>query len=398
MRIAVIHPLKHHAFFVAEGLLKYSSDSVVAYFGYYNRNDIIDRLLLHTPLRNIVEGYKNQTITDIVSTNYCVKMCFLLYKLIPNKLESWYLGKYQSWCIKQIKKDKIECIYVLQDYCNDVIKFAKENNIRIIYDQIIAFNYEKYIRPKDNGISNDKCFSTKLCKQVRNLKWSDIIVAPSNFVIDSLAGYSFSKEIVDKVRLIHYGGDCKKYHFKERKYIPGEKLRLLFVGSITYRKGIDKLIQAFSLISRPDIELTIVGSDGYEESSDILNLIEDDSRIKYIGTIPHEKMSDVYEKAHFFILPSFAEGSSLSVFEALASGLPCIVTKNVGSTITDGVEGLILEECTINSIKNTIISLFGILDNIRKMSIAANENAKQYSWEYFSKNLIREIKSLEKHK
>ena len=79
-----------------------------------------------------------------------------------------------------------------------------------------------------------------------------------------------------------------------------------------------------------------------------------------------------------------AEGSSLSTFEALSTGMPCIVTQNAGSTITDGVEGYIVRCGSAEDIADRLSWLYHHPEEIEKMSELARKNAEINSCKQFS--------------
>ena len=56
MKIAFIHPLKHHIYFSMAGALQ-TENEVVGLFGYYTKDDIVDRVILRTKFHDLAEGY-----------------------------------------------------------------------------------------------------------------------------------------------------------------------------------------------------------------------------------------------------------------------------------------------------------------------------------------------------
>lgn len=389
-KVALIHPLKHHAFSVMRGIKDYNPESI-ALFGFYNKGDFIDRLLEKTSYAALAQGYKDDEITECVKTNCVIKLLFLLFRKNPKAFKNLFFTLYQLWCIPYLKD--VDCIYVLNNYCNIIIRYAVRHHIKIVYDQIIAFNYKAYYDDKKLN-KTEYMFNKKQKAEIWNLQNADLILAPSEFVRESLQGYFFSDDISNKIVIVPYGGVTEEYNYKKRKVIAGTSLKLLFVGTITKRKGLDYLIDAVKLTDNPDITLTIIGACNDEKSKDILNRIGDCKNINYIGTVPHVKIKEYYLDHHVFCLPSMAEGSSLSTFEALSTGMPCIVTQNAGSTITDGVEGYIVRCGSAEDIADRLSWLYHHPEEIEKMSELARKNAEINSCKQFSikvGELIRKV-------
>lgn len=378
MKVVVIHPLKHHVYYSLEGVAQSGVD-VIGLFGYYNRGDFIDKLLCKTRFKSLVDGWKYKPIDKYVKTSYGIKLLFLLSKKWPEKFERIYMKEFQKWCIKQLKD--VDCIHVLQDYCNDVIRFAKDNGLKIVYEQIIAFDVQQFITEKSDVYNNPK-----LKAEMENLFIADYVIMASDFVKQSILNHFKREDIVSKMRVIPYGADVTGYRFRERTYRQGDVLRLITVASISRRKGIDFLVEAMKQLNDMPVQLSLIGlptEDGKEILEDIKNI----SNISYIGAVPHKNIGDYYNKNDVFILPSLAEGSSLSVYEALASGLPCIVTYNVGSIIEDGYDGIIIEAKCTQSIVNSVIYLLENPERVFQMSKKTQITTIKYDWFTYSAKL-----------
>lgn len=106
---------------------------------------------------------------------------------------------------------------------------------------------------------------------------------------------------------------------------------LLFLGRIHQKKGLDMLLPAWAAVQGrfPEWHLKIVGPDdgGYlrrmRQLADKLGL----KRVDFTGALLGEAKWQAYRDADLFVLPTYSENFGLSVAEALASGIPAIVTK-----------------------------------------------------------------------
>lgn len=157
MRIAVIHPLKHHVYYSMAGVME-SGAEVIGLFGYYDKNDFLDKIVRKTKWKKQIDGYKYEIISTCVKTNFFVKVLFLLAKAKPKQFQKLYNWAFETWAIHNLKG--IDCIHVLQDYCNIVIRYAKKHHIKIIYEQILAYDVNQFIaEPSD--IEHDKKLSNQ---------------------------------------------------------------------------------------------------------------------------------------------------------------------------------------------------------------------------------------------
>lgn len=374
MRVAVIHPLKHHVYYSMAGVME-SGAEVIGLFGYYDKNDFLDKIVRKTKWKKQIDGYKYEKISNCVKTNFFVKVLFLLAKAKPKQFQKLYEWAFETWAIYNLKG--IDCIHVLQDYENNVIRVAKKRNIKIVYEQIIAYYLERYF--DDNDEKED-------LKQRENLKTVDYILTASDFVKYSILGIKENKNIENKITVIPYGANTQQFSYRERYYESGRKLKLLIVASISKRKGMEYLLDAMEKLQGQPVKLSMIGVpvDGEQE---LINRMRGMNNVEYVGRIPHEQIHNYFENNDVFILPSLAEGSSLSVYEALASGMPCIVTKNTGSVITDGVDGFIIEVKSAESIVVAIRKFIEKPELVHEMSLSARNTINKYTWEKYEKKI-----------
>ena len=128
MRIAVIHPLKHHVYYSMAGVIE-SGAEVIGLFGYYDKNDLLDKIVRKSKWKKQIDGYKYEKISDYVKTNFIIKVLFLMAKVKPKYFQRIYNYIFENWAIHNLKG--IDCIHVLQDYENRVIRVAKKRKIKI---------------------------------------------------------------------------------------------------------------------------------------------------------------------------------------------------------------------------------------------------------------------------
>jgi glycosyltransferase involved in cell wall biosynthesis len=130
----------------------------------------------------------------------------------------------------------------------------------------------------------------------------------------------------DKVEVIGGGFDNEKFYLPQ-KMKKKEKVRLIYVGKLSYAKGVKSLIKVYSKL-KGDLELTLVGCGEGSEGEHILRLVEKiDKDINLKGQLSQEELSEVFREGDIFVLPSYYEGLSLVTIEALASGLRVVVSE-----------------------------------------------------------------------
>jgi starch synthase len=164
---------------------------------------------------------------------------------------------------------------------------------------------------------------------------ADHILAPSDYVKDTLIEIGVDPE---RIHILPFGVRLDRFKPPEGPKRSDGKLRLLYVGQISQRKGLKYLLEAVRLLDDPAIELTLVG--GMVGAGAGLKPYE--GWFRHVPNVPHHEVQRLFQEADLFVYPSLHEGSANAIFEAMATGLPVITTRNSGSMVRDGVEGYIV--------------------------------------------------------
>lgn len=389
MKVAVIHPLRHHVYHSMEGVVQSGVD-VVGLFGYFNRGDCIDKFLMRTKFRHLVEGWSYEPIAKYVKTSLWVKILFLLYKKFPNKFENIYFKYFQKWCIKQLKD--VDCIHVLQDYCNDVIRYAYSRGIKIVYEQIIPFYYGCLLEEIENvgfdkSYINSRYSKDKLELQIENIKIASVIIGASFATEKTL------KQISDRnIYIFPYGAQitccndeilAQNLWRKQNK----EKLKILYIGAINLLKGVRYIIEAAELLVEKPFEFTFVGKPTSIEDTQMIEKIKSLPNCEYIESIPHSKINKIYQDNDIFVFQGICEGFGMVTLEAMANGLPCLVSIGGCGIVKNNVDGFINENRDVVKIVENLELLFSNRELLKELSINARNDALLCTWDDFSKNI-----------
>ena len=119
--------------------------------------------------------------------------------------------------------------------------------------------------------------------------------------------------------------------FKAQHPELANKRIVLFFGRLHQKKGLDLLLQAFAKIapSQDDLHLVIAGPDSDGSRTGLESLTSDlhlQSRVNFTGMLTGNEKWSLLNAADLFVLPSYSEGFSIAVLEALALGVPVLVT------------------------------------------------------------------------
>ncbi len=145
---------------------------------------------------------------------------------------------------------------------------------------------------------------------------ADLILVTAPFLQDI-----FTQALPDKpIHAVPLGVDAAAYPYRQRQRDRRRPFRYLWVGAPNARKGFDLALAAWRFFTHcPEVELycktTVTGR--REKAGNVIF----DSR-----KLSRAELRDLYHSAHCFVFPSFGEGFGLTLFEAVASGLPAVWT------------------------------------------------------------------------
>jgi L-malate glycosyltransferase len=148
------------------------------------------------------------------------------------------------------------------------------------------------------------------------------------------------------------------------------------------RYGVDVLANAFIMVagSRSDVNLLLlnVGSQG-QVIRQILHSRDVSDRVTYAGQVSQRELPRYYNMADVYISPSHVDGSSVSLMEALACGLPCLVSDIPANLewVTDGVNGWLFRDGDANALAAKILAILGTQESLEKIGQAARRVAEE---------------------
>ena len=96
--------------------------------------------------------------------------------------------------------------------------------------------------------------------------------------------------------------------------------------------------------------------------------------------------------ADVFVFPSLFEGSAVVTYEALACGLPCIVTPEAGSVVRDGREGVLVPSADIASLAQAMERVGSDPSLRASMAAAARQRAESYDWSRYHEAIVTAVR------
>ncbi len=304
-----------------------------------------------------------------------------------------YIDKKTSkYLIKHL--NEIDSVYCYEDVALNTFKKAKEKKVICLYD--LPIGYWRYMRNllKEEieknpewavtlGGLTDSEKKTKIKDE--ELRLADVIYVASSFTKKSLNLYP---GILSKIIVIPYGFPPIN---KNRQLLPinNRKIKLLYVGGLSQRKGISYLFKALENLN-DKFTLSIIGSGNIENCK----ILKDNlNKYNYLGTMPHDKVLEIMAQNDIMVFPSLFEGFGLVITESMSQGTPVITTDRTcgPDIITDGDDGWIVDAGSEKSIRDKLLYLYNNQNEIISAGKHAMLTASKRPWKKYEEEITDSI-------
>lgn len=168
--------------------------------------------------------------------------------------------------------------------------------------------------------------------------------------------------------------------------------RILFVGTADLRKGIHYLARAAEILKERgrDYEFRVAG-----HVSEVIRARSECRHLNFLGRVPRDRISEEFQQADVFTLPTLAEGSAEVTYEALAAAVPLITTPAAGSVARDGIEGRIIPARDPIALADALETVIEDRELRNRMALAARDRARDYTWARYGDRLVAALTTID---
>lgn len=211
------------------------------------------------------------------------------------------------------------------------------------------------------------------------LDHTDYVLTLSSFATESLTANGFPRHRIYEVNL---GVDTDR--FRPGHWQTEGPFTILFVGTISHRKGVEELLRAYRALCLPDAHLQLVGPVG--DGADLLAAYA--GWFTHVPFLHHDELVGYYQRADLFVLPSHLDSWGQVVLEAMACGTPVIVTTNTGAkdAVAQG-GGWIIPVGDETALAQVIRYAYDHRDEGTRRGKQARCVAEQYTWQRYNEQL-----------
>lgn len=204
-----------------------------------------------------------------------------------------------------------------------------------------------------------------------------------------------------KGSIVGLGIDTRDRHTREPMQ-SSLTFNLLFMGRIAKKKRLDIALQAFALASKEShlrMKFIVCGSGEEHDLAQLKELVvalNIEAEVEFRGWVDFNEKQLAFLESDCFILTSEDENFAIAAAEALAHGVPCILSSNVAlaSLVTKHSAGIVFKELVPLEIEKAISNIAGLDKELMKNS--SLRAASELSWELIAKQWETSIENLVK--
>ena len=372
---------KLHAFNLAEQLQKHGLlDKLYTTYA-YQKNVLARKFIRRMDLEKIDK--------DKIETNLPAG---LMHKWYPDKYltNAWF----EEWVEKQIRNSKAKVFIGWSGMSLKAIRQARKRGMITIVERGSShIQYQHNILKEEYaGFGLNKGVDTRVIeKELGEYEAADYISVPSGFVKRTFEQYGVS---ADKLLVNAYGVSS---YFKPMPQEKKDKFRIVYLGTLSIRKGLKYLFQALKELPIPTdkFEVHFIGQVEPELNSLISEM--EMNNWQFLGHRNHYELSKLISSADVAVHPSIEEGMSMVILQLLSCGVPVIATTNTGGEdiIQDNKTGFIIPIRSTEAIAEKIVFLYNNPVQLQEMKAAAAEtSANHFTWDKYGERYVHFLNSI----
>ena len=191
----------------------------------------------------------------------------------------------------------------------------------------------------------------------------------------------------DQIHVVPYGVDFDEYPCRTSAPPATAPFRIIWVGSMTQRKGLSYFLEAIRDLPQKNLEVLICGHHAIDQQ-----VIHEYgiSSVRVLKGLPTADLTAELRAADLFVLPSLAEGFGHVILEAMSSGLPVLTTASTCApdVLTHGEHGFIVPIRDSGALVEAITWGRQHRSQLYHMGLAAAHQSRRFTWEHFRKGIV----------
>jgi glycosyltransferase involved in cell wall biosynthesis len=315
----------------------------------------------------------------------------------PYRAESFRF-RLHPWLDRWVKKQLVPGDHIISSYgyVNECFAWAREHGGKTFLDagnshpqnfwEIISEEHRRW------GHGRPPFAEHHYRRSLATLAHIDYVLSPSSYVTQSFLARGFMREQILKNV---YPVDLSLFHPLTGPRPKNRPLTLINTGSLSLRKGTPYLLESFRLIRKKIPNARLLLTRIIQDDIKLVLSRYSDLPIEWSPGLPHAQLAERLRSADIFVLPSLEDGWARTASEAMACGLPAILSHNTGASdsIQPGVSGEVVPIRDANAIADAVLKWADIvLGSGYQPTVKIDK--EPLTFEHFEKTFIAQLKNL----
>jgi glycosyltransferase involved in cell wall biosynthesis len=273
----------------------------------------------------------------------------------------------------------------------EAMEWCRERGLKCILNQMDPNRVEVQMVHEEEKLWPDWCVQSLEVPEEyfrrRELEWAlaDRIVVNSDFCRQALVQQGVPPEKLSIVPLCFEASNNGQQTGVGKSDAPGSKskLRVLYLGQVILRKGIQYLVQAAKLLENEPVQFDVVGPVGISAAS----IACAPRNMVFHGRATRDQTARWYQQSDIFVLPTISDGFAITQLEAMSYGLPVVATPCCGTVVSDGQDGFVLPQRDVAALAKTFQRYLADPELLRNQRTAALAKVKLFTLNHLAANL-----------
>lgn len=345
----------------------------------------LDGLLPSAVTRHSLEFLPRDKVHTLPAPLVFQKLASRFVSVAVRQLGEWGAwAAFDRWVAARVARLRPSVVVGYEMCCADTFEAAKAAGITCVLDAA-AFHYSMQDRILDEDRYGAKTWAGR---QLRLRKRKEIALADRIVCVSELARQSYIEAGVEPARIVvnPVGCDVAKFAVPAGAAARSGPPKFIFVGIPAYHKGFDLLAASYGrlLADFPGAQLHVAGDAAMARNAAC------NEKVSIHGKLSHEQLSRLLARMDCLVLPSRLESFGMVVVEALAAGVPVIVSDHAGASdaIRENENGWVVPAGNAAALLERMRACSSHIDGVRAMSAACARSASEHDWSHYSKRSI----------
>lgn len=294
---------------------------------------------------------------------------------------------FDVWAARHLPKD-LDAVVCYENGARETFRAAKEQGATTILDAA-SFHHawqDAFYEPVE---------SDAVHRRINTRKDEEVELADHILTVSKLARESYMDAGVppERVTSVPMGADLSDFSPRDEAEGNRKPFTFLFAGHASRRKGVDVLLSASEHLEKTGNPHRVQFAGGRDD--DLFK--KTDASLETLGYLDRTDLAAAFRRADVLVLPSRHDSFGRVVVEAMATGLPVLVSEHVGAkeVVTQGETGWVVPAENMDALANRMRWCIEHPEQVHAMRSACVEKARDYSWAAYRERVTEVLASVD---